>query len=112
VDQGSRYQKQTQTGDKDRTKSGPEHRLRPVGHVLLGVQIGYFALLLPLTLGLVFAGYQAANRGFDFIERGRKYVGGALLICAAVFNPLVAIGLPWVGYWIAFDGGLGWLLGI
>ena len=43
----------------------------------MGAQIACFALHLPLTLYLIFVGYQIANSGLDALERGKK-LGGTI----------------------------------
>lgn len=87
----------------------PKHAFCPESHVLLGLQISYFVLFLPLCLGSVFLGYRVANRGFDSLEGG-KVVNGWLWLCAAGG---LAVGsaflLPWLGYWLLFEGGMDFL---
>ena len=87
-------------------ESGPEHQLGPFRHALLGAQIAYFAILLPLTLYLVFLGYQIANGALDALERGRWVNGGWRLISAVIVACGSALLLPALGYWLAFEGGI------
>ena len=74
---------------------------------MLGAQIGYFAIFLPLALLGVFFGYQVTGRGIDHIsERCRYAVGFSLFLCGMILALFCAGLLPWFGYWLAFEGGL------
>jgi hypothetical protein len=77
---------------------------------LLSAQIGYIALLLPLSLLGILLGYQIAYSGGDRIDCGDKAIGICLLL-AGLSLALVCAGLlPGLGYWLAFEGGLNSLL--
>jgi hypothetical protein len=82
-----------------------KHQFCPESHLLLGLQIVFTALIIPLTVILVYFGYQLAHRGLDTIERGQRINGGLIFSLAG----LLAIGgsffLLLAGYWFAFEGG-------
>jgi hypothetical protein len=103
-------QTDTNERDDDRSERCPKHSFCPESHILLGFQIGYFTLLLPLTCLLVFIGYKIAYRAFYALYCGRV-VYGLLLSSSAI---LIACGsaflLPMFGYWLAFEGGIWRLL--
>ena len=83
----------------------PKHSFCPDSSALLGLQIVYIALVFPLTLFLIYFGYQLADRGFDIMERG-GYVKGWLIFVGAIMLACgSALLLPWFGYWAAFEGG-------
>ncbi len=80
-------------------------------HLLLGVQIGFLALYLPLAFFGVFLGYKLAYRGLDRLER-RSYLAGAwLFLCGFALAMFRACVLPGFGYWLAFEGGAARILG-
>ncbi len=89
----------------------PEHRFCPESHSLLSLQVTYVAVLLPLTLYLIFLGYKIAYRGLNSLERGCYIYGSLLLIFSSVVACGSALLLPGFGYWIAFEGGWSRLLG-
>lgn len=68
---------------------------------MLGAQIGYFAVFLPLAILGVFGGYLITYRGLDRIERGKKALGISLLLAGAVLALFCAGILPGFGYWLA-----------
>ena len=88
----------------------PKHEFCPIGHPLLGFQIAYFIVFGALALGGVLLSYQIADRGFDFIERGRKLFGGGLFVLAALSAPAFAGALRAFGFWLTFEGGQVYLL--
>lgn len=88
----------------------PKYGFCPESHILLSMQIGYFMILLPSIFVGVYAGFQSANRALDRLERGDYTIGVSGFLISIVWI-LLCGGLPWLGYWIAFEGGLGWLLG-
>ena len=110
IDEGPIDQPDAYSRDKHSSKSCPKHTFCPQSHVLLGLQVSYFAVLLPLTCYLIFLGYKIADCGFDALDTGQKIRGallfwsGMLLACAA------ALVLPWSGYWMVFEGGIDSLL--
>ena len=83
------------------SESCPKHSFCPESHVLLGFQIGYLAVLLPLALLGVFAGYLITYRGLDRIENGSKAVSIGLLLAGAVLALFCAGICP--------ASGTGWL---
>jgi hypothetical protein len=106
VEQSAPDQDDTNGGEKDSSTAGNEHPKSPPRHVLLGLQVGYFALALPFTLYLIFLGYQIANSGFDALDRGQKLRGVVLFWSGILFACAAATFLPYGGYWLAFEGGL------
>lgn len=110
VTQGEANEHQTGEANDNASDSCPEHAFCPESHLLLSFQVAYILILLPLTIFLVFLGYQQAYRGLYAFER-RAYlygywacVSGGLLACGS------ALLLPGWGYWLAFEGGLTSLL--
>lgn len=99
-----RNQHDADASKNDRAKRSDEHPHRPEDHALLGLQIAYFTLFLPLVVWLVWLGYQVADRGLYSLDRGQK-ARGALLFWSGI---LLAYGsaflLPYGGYWLMFEG--------
>jgi hypothetical protein len=90
----------------DSRESCPKHSFCPESHGLLGVQVSYIFILLPIVLWLVGRGFQIMERGFNAIE-GRCYVhGNAMVVVGCALSCGSALLLPWGGYWLAFEGGL------
>ena len=88
-------------------ESREKHQHRPQRHVLLGFQIGYFALLLSLACYLVLIGYKIADRGVDHIVEGSRKVRGTILFWSGILLACgAALLLPLAGYWMAFEGGV------
>lgn len=83
-----------------------KHAFCPENHFLLGVQIAYLTIFLPLVFWLVLCGYKIADSGFDLVDGGRYRPG----IFRLVAGGLIAVGsaglLPGFGYWLAFEGGV------
>lgn len=99
------HQNDTNERDKYRRDGCPKHAFCPESHVLLSFQIGYFALLLPLTCLLVFFGYKIAYRALYALQEGRIIYGLALFMGAILLACGSALLLPGLGYWFAFEGG-------
>lgn len=78
------------------------------GHSLLGQQVAYFAVFLPLSLGLIFCGFQTANRGLDLVERGNKLQGAVWFWGSVAFVCGSGALLP-AGHWFFFARDLGLL---
>lgn len=112
VMEGSRNQSQASQRDNNRSGGCPKHTFCPASHVLLGLQIGFVAVLLPLVFCFVFWGYYVADRGLDLIERGRKPLGFGLFLGSIILLPSTIIPLLAGSYWLAFEGGASLLLGI
>lgn len=112
VMQRSNYSYEGGKREGDGGNSCPKHSFCPQSHFLLSVQIAFFVLLLPLALRLVFTGYGIADRGLDSLEKGRKVSGYIKLIGGGLIALCTAFILPYLGYWIAFEGGALRLLGI
>ena len=94
------------------SQSCEKHAFCPKGHTHLGIKIASLAILMPLTLYLVFLGYEVADRGLDAFERGRWVYGGWLMLCAIVVACGSAFFLPLGGYWFVFENGVETLLGV
>jgi hypothetical protein len=104
-------------GDPNGSKRCPKHPNRPESHALLGFQIGYFALYLPLAFYGVIRGFKFADGALDRIHRGDKAIGFGRLLGGLGFALFCAGVLPWLGYWLTFEGGfstigVGHLLGL
>lgn len=100
----------TNTGNDYRREGCPKHAFCPKSHFLLGAQIAYIAVFLPLTLSLVFFGYKLADRGFDALDSGKKAVGITRLLGGGLLIFGSALLLPYGGYWLAFEGGMSSIL--
>lgn len=98
------------TGNEHRREGCPKHSFCPKSHFLLGAQIAYITVFLPLTLSLVFFGYKLADRGFDAFDSRKKAVGVTRLLSGGLLIFGSALLLPYGGYWLAFEGGLASIL--
>ncbi|MEQ1523034.1 MAG: hypothetical protein ABL936_17340 [Aestuariivirga sp.] len=78
----------------------------------MGFQIGFIAVLLLLIGCFIIFRYYFADSGLYFLERGRKNLGLGLFVGSAILLPAICISLLTGGYWLVFDGGAGFLLGI
>ena len=101
-----------ESSEDDASATGDEHPLGPERHVLLGSQVVYFALGLPMVCFFVWLAYKFADRGFDAFER-RRYPEGILRFGFSFLlgGPGSAFLLLPFGYWLIFEGGLRQLLG-
>jgi hypothetical protein len=73
----------------------------PENHVLLGLQIGYVALFLPLAFYGIFLGYKLLDSGLDRFERRLYPAGLWFFLCGIVLAIGCASALPRAGYWLA-----------
>lgn len=69
------------------------------------LKAAHFALFLPLTLLLVYFGYQAADRGLDALENRRIVRGWLFFLAGVSLAAGSALFLPATGYWFVFERG-------
>lgn len=106
VVQSSENSEQRGGGQNSRDPRWDHHPPSPAGHLLLGYKVGLFALVLLVTFFFVHLGFKAADRGFDFFERGKKARGigmlgfGVLVACGG--GSLLPLGLLKVEGWALY----------
>jgi len=99
-----------ETSDNHGDDRRPEHGHRPMHHVFLGFQVSIFALFFFLALWGTNLGFKVADRSLDADKLAHNPLYELGVILGVIISTGSAIGLPFLGYWLAFESRLFGLL--